>query len=368
MVEFGVSDFIAVFNQTVEVTYPDVIIVGELANFRVSHNKWVYFDLKDETASLKCFGSIYVLRGPLEDGMLLKVQGRPQLHNLYNFALIVKSLQASGEGSLRRAAELLKQKLAVEGLFDETRKRPLVYPPDHIGLITAKDSAAFSDFIKVIRARWEGLIIDYIDVSVQGEAAPAQIVSAIEHFNFLSSLVDVLVIIRGGGSPEELAAFNNESVTRAVAGSRIPTLVAIGHERDVSLAELAADRRASTPSNAAELLVPDRHDIRQVVVDSERLMRHRLSSTLATAQVEVRQQTLLIDRYIFQWLKDRRSEITHTQQVLEAFNPLSVLKRGYAIVRHNDQTVRRSSQIKPGVMIDVQLAEGGFSAAVEKVK
>ena len=245
--ELGVSEFVGLLNQTLDFAYPNVVIVGELANFRVSKNRWVYFDLKDEHSSVKFFGTVYNLSGPLEDGMLLKVHGQPRLHNLYGFSVNILSLQPTGEGSIRRAADLLRSKLAAEGLFDEARKRLLPYPPTRIGLVTSKQSAAYADFIKILNARWQGIDIALIDVQVQGEVAPSQITAAIEQFSAAAEPPDVVVIIRGGGSAEDLASFSTEIVTRAVAGSRIPTLVAIGHEVDLSLAELAADHRASTP-------------------------------------------------------------------------------------------------------------------------
>ncbi len=168
------SDFVALLNQTLEFAYPSVSITGELANFRVSRGRWVYFDLKDNEASVKFFGTVYQLPGPLEDGLLLKVRGQPRLHPLYGFSVNVMSIQPAGEGSLRRAANLLRAKLAAEGLLDESRKRSLPYPPARIGLITSKQSAAYADFIKILDTRWRGVNIDLIDVQVQGEAAPGQ--------------------------------------------------------------------------------------------------------------------------------------------------------------------------------------------------
>jgi exodeoxyribonuclease VII large subunit len=256
--ELSVSEFVALLNQTLEFAYPHVTIAGELANFRISKNRWLYFDLKDEGAVVRFFGTVYALPGPLENGMLLKVSGSPRLHPLYGFSVSVLSITPSGEGSIKKAATLLEAKLAAEGLFDPTRKRPLPYPPARIGLIASTESAAYSDFLKVLGERWGGVTIEVIDVQVQGEVAPEQIVQAITRFNQKSLAPDVLVITRGGGSAQDLQAFSSEQVTRAVAASRIPTLVAIGHERDIALAELAADQRASTPSNAAELLLPDR--------------------------------------------------------------------------------------------------------------
>ena len=258
---FTVSDFVAVFNQTIEYAYPTVTITGELANFRVSKGKWVYFDLKDDTSSVRFFGTVYMLPGPLEDGMLLQVDGVPRLHPTFGFSITAQSLKPVGEGSLKKAAALLEAKLTKEGLFSDERKRAIPYPPKRIGLIASGESAAYADFMKILTGRWGGIEIVHVDSQVQGAAAPAQIIRALDLLNAHGEELEAIVITRGGGSADDLQAFNVEQVVRAVAASRVPTLVAIGHEVDTSLAERAADRRASTPSNAAELLVPDRQAV-----------------------------------------------------------------------------------------------------------
>lgn len=367
-VELSVSEFVALLNQTLEYAYPAVVIHGELANLRVSKNRWLYFDLKDETATVKFFGTVYQLPGPLEDGMLLKVRGLPRLHPQFGFSVNVVSIQPLGEGTIRRAAALLQAKLAKEGLFDAARKRGLPYPPTRIGLITSKQSAAYADFTKILNARWRGVDIELIDVQVQGEIAPSQIVKAIEQFNALSQPPEVLVIIRGGGSAEDLAAYSTESVTRAVAASRVPTLVAIGHEVDLSLAELAADLQASTPSNAAELLVPDRSNVleqlRRQSIELERGSDRRLRqlrSDIDDLADGLQTRIKLMISYAEQSLTDSR-------RLLEAFSPQAILRRGYAVVRNSDQQLLRSTaQLETGGIVNVQLAEGHFSAAVTKL-
>ncbi len=367
-IELGVSEFVALLNQTLDFAYPSVVIQGELANLRVSKNRWVYFDLKDETASVKFFGTIYQLPGPLEDGMLLKVRGQPRLHALYGFSVNVLSIQPAGEGTIRRAAELLKAKLVKEGLFDESRKRLLPYPPSRIGLITSKQSAAYADFVKILNARWQGVAIDLIDVQVQGEIAPSQIVQAIGQFNAMAEPPEVLILIRGGGSAEDLAAFSSESVTRAVAGSRVPTLVAIGHEIDLSLAELAADKQASTPSNAAELLVPDRRQVLDQLSQSsqqlELAVRRLIGQTSSSFQSKV--DKLVYDTQ--QVIKRAYTQNDSYRQLLTAYNPQSILSRGYAVVRDNqNQLVRDTQQLKVGAIVKVRLAKGDFTADVTKL-
>jgi exodeoxyribonuclease VII large subunit len=366
-IDLSVSDFVALLNQTLEFAYPTVNITGELANFRVSRNRWLYFDLKDEFSSVKFFGTVYQLPGPLEDGMLLKVRGQPRLHNLYGFSVNVLSLQPAGEGSLRKAADLLQAKLAAEGLFDEARKRPLPYAPAQIGLITSKQSAAYADFIKIINARWQGIEIELIDVQVQGEAAPAQIVAALETFSELAEPPQVVVLVRGGGSAEDLAAFSNETVVRAVAASRVPTLIAIGHEVDTSLAELTADRRASTPSNAAELLVPDRQEANQSLRVARDHLNQAAGQQLQIARAGLNYQADSLEHRLASLIRQARSETGTAQQLLAVLNPAAVLKRGYAIVRAGGKSVRDAKTLKPDETVEVQLAKGGFTANIKGV-
>lgn len=339
--ELSVSEFVALLNQTLEYAYPDVTITGELANLRVSKNRWLYFDLKDESSTVKFFGTVYQLPGPLEDGMLLKVRGQPRLHQLYGFSVNVLNIQPAGEGTIKRAAQLLQAKLTKEGLFDESRKRGLPYPPARIGLITSGQSAAYADFIKILDVRWQGMDIELIDVQVQGGAAPPQLAAALEQFNAQAKPPDVVVVIRGGGSAEDLAAFNTEQVTRAVAASRVPTLVAIGHETDLSLAEMAADRRASTPSNAAELLVPDR--------------------TRAAAELAGR-----LDQAWQAFSSQINRDISLKKQLLQAFNPGAALERGYALARRHDSgaVVKAVKSLRLKDRLDVQFTDGSAAVSV----
>lgn len=364
VVELGVSDFVALVNQTLEFAYPSVIITGELANLRVNRNRWLYFDLKDENASVKFFGTVYHLPGPLEDGMLLRVRGQPRLHPLYGFSVNVTNISPAGEGTIRRAAKLLEAKLAKEGLFDESRKRPLPYPPARVGLITSKQSAAYADFVKILDARWHGVSVELIDVQVQGEAAPPQIAAALEHFNAQAAPPEAIVLIRGGGSAEDLAAFSTEQVTRAVAASRVPTLTAVGHETDVSLAELAADRRASTPSNAAELLVPDRRQVLAGLKDAARELDRLVASRIADGRRGLKEQAAFLADRLDSGLDRAGRELDGQRRLLRALDPEAILRRGYAIVRERGRVLRSTQRLATGAIVDVRLADGRFRASV----
>lgn len=360
-----VSDFVALTNQALEYGFTGVTIRGELANFRVSKNKWVYFDLKDENATVRFFGTVFQLSGPLEDGMLLRVRGTPKLHPQYGFSVTVLNMRPEGEGTIKRAAELLQAKLEAEGLFALERKRLLPYPPQRIGLITSTESAAYADFMKILNARWGGIDIECVDVQVQGEAAPAQITAALEYFNQLAEPPEVLVITRGGGSAEDLYAFSTEQVTRAVAASRVPTLVAIGHEIDVSLVELVADQRASTPSNAAELLVPERKEVKQQLRHVEERLHEAVLVTVKARRQDINHTRALLDRAAEAVIRRARDNVANYDQLLRALDPHAVLRRGYAVVRLDGKAVVKRAAVKSGAIVNIEVSDGRFDARVQ---
>jgi exodeoxyribonuclease VII large subunit len=364
---FTPSEFVAVINQTFEYSYPIVTVEGELTEFRVSKNRWVYFKLQDEEASVSFFGTVYHLPGPLEDGLNIRVVGAPRLHPRFGFSVNVQSMMPVGEGSLKKAADLLRQQLEKEGLFAPERKRPLPRLPVSVGLITAANSAASADFIKILNERWGGLAIHLADVYVQGDKAPLQIVRAIEYFNSHKEQPEILVITRGGGSAEDLAAFNDERVVRAVAASRIPTLVAIGHEVDISLAELAADQRASTPSNAAQLLVPDKHNellhlkthattlsrFIKVAYENEALGLQGIGESLRT----------IVNNLVLA----ERDRLKASRKLALLYDPYGALKRGYALISKGAVHITRVTQVKPGDSLAIRLQDGTITSIADKI-
>ncbi len=367
----------------------DLVVEGEVSGFNVIHNKWVTFDIKDEKSVLKCFMTVWQLRVALEDGMLVRVTGKPNLREKGFLSFVVQSVKPAGEGSLKRAFELLQKKLAQEGLFSPERKRALPKFPQHIALITSKEAAAYKDFLKVLQGRLGGLRISFIHTQVQGDDAPRQIIAALATANTELENLDAIVLVRGGGSLEDLMAFNDEHVVRAVAGSRTPTIVGIGHERDVSLAELAADIRASTPSNAAELVVRSREEI---LGDISR-MKLAISSSLAT-QLQSNQNNIrsaihamsnrlhqatrnieqLIDRVrsVSVRIKDNiassHQKIDGMKRVLAALSPQQILARGFSITRNSSGKVIKSAHdIRTGEELTTTLADGSVSSVVQKV-
>jgi len=358
------SDFVGLLNQTLEIAYPSVIIEGELSNFRVSKNRWVYFDLQDELASVKFFGTVYMLPGPLEDGLKVRVVGAPRLHPRFGFSINVQSITPAGAGSIKKAADLLAAKLEAEGLFDPARKRALPPVPRMIGLITAANSAAYADFMKILNERWGGVDIRLADVYVQGAQAPPQIARAIEYFNELSALADVLVITRGGGSAEDLAAFSDERVVRAVAASRIPTLVAVGHEVDVSLAELAADLWASTPTNAAQLVVPSRSETIAGLAAAKKSLTELAAQRLQATTRETKESRRYLTSQVNLFLTDRLKLIHSHRKLVAVFDPRAALRRGYAIVSRAGRNISSVNGLKAGDSLDIQLSDGKISAKV----
>lgn len=356
---FSVSQFVTVFNQSLDATFPKVGIIGELANMRISKGRWVYFDLKDERSSVRFFGSVANLPGPLEDGMSLEVWGRPRLHDKYGFSVNVATIKVVGEGSIAKAKKLLERKLQAEGLFSEERKRPLPYPPVNIGLITSVESAAYSDFVKILDTRWGNMRIQLADCLVQGADSPGQITEAVEYFNQSASPPQVLVLIRGGGSADDLEAFSTEQVVRAVASSRVPTMVAIGHERDVSLAELAADRRASTPSNAAEMLVPDRQAEKTALGMRITSMGRALSTLISTQEEGLSAKREALDASLMGALDGEDRALNQRAGLLKALDPNAPLKRGFALVRDSKgRTVRSVRPLKKEDELAIRLSDG----------
>lgn len=358
------SDFVAIFNQTMDIAFPIVVINGEISNFRISKNKWVYFDIKDESASLKCFTTTYSLKLPIQDGMKVNMTARPQLHPLYNLSMTVLDIQPSGEGSIKKAIDILKDKLEKEGLFAEDRKRALPYPPKSIGLITSSESAAYGDFIKVLNNRWPILDIKLIDTKVQGDGASDEIISAIQNFN-QHTTVDVLVIIRGGGSADDLLAFQHENLVRIIAESRIPTLVAIGHERDISLSELAADLRASTPSNAAEILVPSREEVINFYKTKIINSKSTIISIYETSVKDLEFNKNSLEQAVDKMFNINKILIDAYNRTLKAIDPDAVLKKGYALIKNsNGRLVSNGANLKKDEIISIKFSDTERDARV----
>lgn len=327
----SVSEFIEQCNFSLETEYDNVLIEGEVASFKINQGKWVFFDLKEGDSSINCFMVLGQLNVALVDGMKVQIRATPKITRWGRFSLTVRRVMPIGEGNIKKSFELLKRKLTAEGLFDPAKKRPLPANLTKIGVISSVNAAGYIDFLKILANRWAGLEIKTINTQVQGLAAAEQIIRALEYFNQHAG-VEVVAILRGGGSADDLAAFNDEHLARAIAASRLPVITGIGHEVDESLADLAADVRASTPSNAAERLSPDRQTALQHLHRELQNLCRELSHRLDVAIAENRQQLQDLKQEILQQLAQNLRHLAETQKILSSLDPENVLRRGYAIL------------------------------------
>lgn len=386
-----VSEFIEIVNGVLRETLgAEVIAVeGEVSGYRVSQGQWVSFDLKDDKSLVNIFMPVWNLNVPVEDGIKVRVFGLPRVYPKYGkFSISAERIELAGEGALKKALALLRARLEKEGMFDPSRKRQLPRFPRRIALVASRESAAYGDFIRVLGERWGGLEIDLYHVLVQGEKAPKDLVAAIEAANCHPSLraersnlgsdqvaaspsaprndnyYDVLVMTRGGGSLEELMAFNDEQVVRAVRGSRIPTLVAIGHERDLTLAEEAADVRGSTPTDCARRLVPDRKDALYELATLVGAVESSLTRLVEDAHAA-------IDRVVGRaesWIAVLGERLAAHVRVLASLDPKAVLRRGYAILKDADgQGITSVKRLSVGDPVTAILKDGEAGMTVSDV-
>ncbi len=355
--KFTPTEFISVVNQTLDYAYNSVLIEGEVASFKVNQGKWVFFDLKDEESSISCFMTLFQMRMPLEDGMKVIVRGVPKITKWGKFSFTVQAVTPVGEGNLKKAFEILKKKLAGEGLFLPEKKRGLPTDLARIGVISSTAAAGYADFIKIINARWGGLDIQVAHTQAQGLDAPDQMIRALKYFNERSE-VQLIVMIRGGGSADDLACFNDEALVRAIAASKIPVATGIGHEVDESLADLAADIRASTPSNLAEMITPDK----KTMISSTREKVSRVGIVVLRKideQIDRNKDEIArIAREIKTKTDGILNDVLQKQKILDALNPEATLKRGYAIL---------SGKISPGNVVKITTVDNIIKAKVEEV-
>lgn len=355
---YSVSDFQAVCNQIMETAFTGVIVEGEVASYKVNQGKYVFFDLKDEQSSVGCFMMVYSLRFPIEDGMRIRVRAVPKLTNWGKFSLTVQAIAPVGEGSIKKSLEMLKKKLAAGGLFDPAKKRPLPDKIEKIGVISSTQAAGYADFCKILNERWGGLTVLTAHTQVQGMAAADQIVRALNYFNERGE-VDVIAVIRGGGSADDLAVFNDEALVRAIAASKIPVITGIGHEVDESLCDLAADVVASTPSNAAQMLTKDKH----AIVENVRVDISRINNLLNTKIDEItevnRAEIARVCQEIFRKLDSIKNDVVAQIKILEQLNPERVLERGYALIK---------GEIAEGEEIGIVTAKNEIEAKITKIK
>ena len=368
-----------------------VAVRGEISNYKQYPSGHHYFTLKDETSALRCVmfkGNAMRLRFRPENGMKVIAVGKVSVYPRDGaYQLYCVSLTVDGVGDLYVAFEQLKKKLAAQGLFDPAHKKPLPKYPGRIGIITSSAGAAVHDMLRILNKRYPLSKVYLLPVRVQGAQAPGEIVSAIRYANYYQ-LADLLIVGRGGGSIEDLWAFNDEQVALAIYHSQIPVISAVGHEPDVTISDYVADLRAAPPSNAAELAVPDQDALRQnldaqvsamaaALTRQIKASRQHLNALAAspalqspTGYLEQKHQQLLLlkNRLISaqnQSLAARKQKYIAAAAKLDAMSPLKVLTRGYSMTRKEDGTVIRSvSQTEIGERVRISLEDGTLCATV----
>jgi exodeoxyribonuclease VII large subunit len=374
---------------TVERGYTDVWVEGEISNFRPSESGHLYFTLKDGDAQLRIVmfrSQARLLRFRPEGGMQVVARGRVTIYDVRGeLQLSAEFLEPVGAGALQLAFEQLKARLAQEGLFDATRRKPIPPLPRRIGIVTSPRGAALQDMLNILARRHENAGILIYPAQVQGETAAAQIARAIRQANARDD-VDVLIVCRGGGSLEDLWAFNEEVVARAIADSRLPVVSGVGHETDFSICDFAADMRAPTPTAAAVLASPDRKALGDAVSAlSRRLSRdvtriveragQRLDGAarrlltpaerLARSRERIAQLARRLRRSAS--LREREQRVATLRNALTHLDPTQVLARGYSIVRDASGHVRvTSAGLSKGDALDVMFSQGGTAVTVDK--
>ena len=357
---YTVSELIDHCNFTLDRELGSVLVEGEVASFKVNQGKWVFFDLKDAdgVSTLSCFLPLSSLGVALSDGLKVRLRARPSLTKKGRFSLTVRSILPVGEGSIKKTFELLKRKLTTEGLFDPARKRPLPTPLSRLGVISSTAAAGYRDFLKILDNRWGGLQLFTVNTQVQGLSAADQIIAALNLLNQRSDL-DAIVIIRGGGSADDLAVFNDERLVRTIAASRLPVVTGIGHEVDETLADLAADLRASTPSNAAERLTPDRQAVRQQLTRTLAYLPERILTAIDQAHRVTSQPLLSAQQAITSQLTLLSQRLADLRRLLASLNPEQVLRQGYAIL---------SGKLSPGTELTITTYQKILTAEITHVK
>ena len=367
----------------------DVWIEGEVSSLRRAGSGHAYFSLRDDSSSLRCALFRNSLgHDHLTDGALVIAHGRVSLYAVRgDLQLIADAIQPEGVGRLQMQLERLRARLEREGLFDPSRKRPLPEFPKRIGVVTSSSGAVWHDIQTVIGRRYPLVELLLAPALVQGDAAAPTIVEAIESLN-ADADIDAIIVARGGGSLEDLWAFNEEAVARAVFGSRAPVVSAVGHETDVTICDLVADVRAATPSEAAEMIVPDRADLLLRVSIASQTIEREVSALLMESEDEVGQLFSRVDRAVpsldeqrirvDELLEDAATALDHRLQLaaakvegvsatLASLSPLDTLRRGYSVVsdRASGRVLTDAGKTDPGDTIDITLHQGSIMASVE---
>ncbi len=391
----GIGQLIAGLKGLLEQQVGQVLVAGEISNLHEARSGHAYFTLKDEDGQMRCAlfrGNASRLRFNLENGLEVVAEAEVSIYPARgDIQLIVRSLEPRGVGALQLAFEQLRKRLQAAGLFDEERKRPIPTFPKRIGLVTSPTSAAVRDVLKVAAKRFPATPILISPTLVQGDEAPVQIARAIERLADQPD-IDVILVVRGGGSLEDLWAFNSKEVARAIGKSPIPIVTGVGHETDVTIADLIADVRSPTPSAAAMQTLPDRESLSRLVGRDVHRLFGAMESEVDTARARVESLTEILrarspqsrvalartresrasaasSHAIRRMLDTRRRRFGELAARLDALSPLAVLGRGYALARRaeDERIVRRAADVAVGDELEVQLGEGAIGAVVTRL-
>jgi exodeoxyribonuclease VII large subunit len=393
----SVSELTEQLKDLVESGFPSVWVSGEISNVSRPQSGHYYFTLKDDQAQIRAVvwrSTASRLRFELEDGLEVICQGGLEVYGPRGtYQLVIRQLEPKGVGALELALRKLRERLAAEGLFAPERKRPLPRFPRRVAVVTSPSGAAIRDFLEVLARRWRGVDVLVVPVRVQGEGAGREIAEAIALVNRFAQPVDCLVVTRGGGSLEDLWSFNEEVVVRAIHASRVPVVSAVGHEIDVTLADLVADVRALTPSEAAERIAPAAEEIRAALARQRQRLAGALRSRAASARAQLE---MLASRRVMRKPFDRVHELAQRlddcqgraeravkrrlaalgRQLagdaarLESLSPLAVLARGYSVTQRDghSEPVRDAAQLQPGDVLLTRFHRGRATSRVESVE
>jgi exodeoxyribonuclease VII large subunit len=393
---YTVSELTKYARVILEDAFPSVWVEGEISNFILHSSGHMYFSLKDAGAVLKCAmfaRSNAKLKFKPKDGMKVICFGKMSVYEARgDYQLIAEEIEPKGIGALQLQFQQLKEKLQQEGLFDQAHKAPIPFLPTRIGIVTSPTGAAIRDILNIARRRFSNVEIIINPVKVQGDSAKTEIAKAIRQFNELKN-IDVMIVTRGGGSLEDLWPFNEEIVARAIYDSQIPIISAVGHEIDFTISDFVADFRAPTPSASAELVIPRKEELVNLIDTSTTRLNNaltvkmnRLSERLKAVKDSyiLRQPLNLVVQYeqkIDDLRKDMKIRVDHLVKMigesynlldskLEAFNPLAILKRGYSVTTKMPGSIilKDIGALKIGDIVETELGNGKFKSKVEEIK
>lgn len=386
---FTVGELVGSIKSTLERSYPNIWVTGEVSNLRTSPSGHTYFSLKDEKAVVKCAlfkGFASKLKFQIKDGTELVCHGNISLYEKGgDFNIIVDHCEPKGVGALQLAFEQLKEKLAKEGLFAADRKKPLPFLPKKIGVVTSPTGAAIRDILNILSRRYPNIEVLLYPVRVQGDGAAAEIASAIAYMNQRGD-VDVLIVGRGGGSLEDLWSFNEEVVARAIFASKVPIISAVGHEIDFTISDFVADKRAPTPSAAAEIVVPKKDDLVKFIKDKRNQLLRALQvffdiKNKAYTQIRshLKPPTARFPDLIMQidqlyerlnngmkvFFEKRGASLSQLAAELSHLSPLTILAKGYSVVYKGGRVVKSVKDVKKGDELGLRVSDGEIKAEVK---